>query len=118
VLGNFNDLVTPQRYIPEKAEYVIPVADPEFNGSLQVTVLNGTEEANLAITVGDLMRAEGWNIVTTASASSDTIEKTIVYYNHLSAEGPARAVADLISADGVELSTFLQGSRITVVVGA
>lgn len=117
VLGNFNDLITSPRYIPEKPEYVVPVADPEFDGAVQVTVLNGTEQAGVALTVGNLMRAEGWNIITTASASSNTIEKTIVYYNHLDAEAPARAVAELLSADGIELSTFLQGSRITVVVG-
>lgn len=95
-----------------------PEATAEHDPDITVTVLNGTTQTGLAAAVGDELVADGWNVVTESSASDTDIERTVVYYGHLSSEGAARALAEDLGGVDVQLATYyLYGSALTVVVG-
>ena len=117
---------------PTEAPAITPTVDP----ALTVTILNGTETAGLAASVGDAMREAGWEGVgSTANASATDFKTTTVYYVDPANEAAALGLADSLfakatadaTANGVTLSITsvrveqsdqFQGAQLTVVLGA
>ena len=88
---------------------------------MPITVLNGTKTVGLATKVGDYLVTQGWtgagiDVGTRANASSDTIDKTIVYYKDAADEAAARALVETLKVGTVRLTTDFN-DRITVVLG-
>lgn len=99
--------------------YEIPVAEPVDDPKIAITVLNATEQTGLAAKIGKQLRADKkWNVKTESSAATTDVATSTVYYNHLDAEGAARALAADLGVTEVKLSTFYRGNPITVVIGA
>jgi len=117
---------------PTPTPEIAPITDP----ALSVTILNGTETAGLAASVGDAMREAGWaGVGSTANASATDFKTTTVYYadpaheaaalglaNALyakaSADAEANGVTLSITAVRVEQSDQFQGANLTVVLGS
>jgi hypothetical protein len=66
-----------------------------------------------------VLGAAGWNVTTTADASSEDVPDTIVYYADATLEGAARGLAESIpSADILLSSDYAEsGADLTVVIG-
>jgi len=99
-----------------------PTAAPKLDPAVPVTVLNGTTTQGLATKVGDFLVTKGWtgaglDVGTRANASSNTVEKTVVYYKDAADEGAARALVQTLGVGTVRLTTDFN-DRITVVIGS
>lgn len=81
-----------------------PVAPAVVDGSLLVTVLNGTETEGLAGDVAESLADDGWTIGSRANASDRDVETTTVYYWAAENEGAARGLAESLGAAEVVLS--------------
>lgn len=117
---------------PTPTPTITPIVDP----ALTVTILNGTETAGLAASVGEAMREAGWaGVGSTANASATDFKTTTVYYVDPANEAAALGLADSLfakatadaAANGVALSITsvrveqsdqFQGAQLTVVLGA
>lgn len=98
-----------------------PTTAPKLDATVPITVLNGTATPGLATQVGDYLVKQGWggasmDLGTRANASSDKIDKTIVYYKDAADEGAARALVESLKVGDVKLSADFN-DRITVVLG-
>lgn len=131
ILGGTTTASTPTP-TPTPTPTITPIVDP----ALSVTVLNGTETAGLAASVGDAMREAGWDGVgSTANASATDFKTTTVYYGDPTHEAAALGLADSlfakatadaaaagvtlsITAVRVEQSDQFQGANLTVVLGS
>ncbi|MDO9396024.1 MAG: LytR C-terminal domain-containing protein [Herbiconiux sp.] len=98
---------------PPTEAAITPVTD----GTLAVTVLNGTEVVGLAGRVGEAAVASGWNIATMANASTTDFPTTTVYYEDAANEAAALGLAQLLGGVPTELSTNFPGANLTVVLG-
>ncbi len=99
-----------------------PTANPTIDPAIPLTILNGTPTVGLANQVGDALVAQGWEgaqqgVGSRATASSNDIEETIVYYADPSLEGAARGIVLSLGVGQVRLSTDFPGSQIAVVIG-
>jgi hypothetical protein len=101
---------------PEEAVEPEPVA-PIVDGTLAVTILNGTENVGLAGRVGEAAVAGGWNVATQANASASDFATTTVYYADPAYEAAALGLAELLGGASVELSTSFPGADLTAVLG-
>ncbi|MGB3413752.1 MAG: LytR C-terminal domain-containing protein [Microbacteriaceae bacterium] len=117
LVPSFDD-AKPQYPEVAKPEYVIPVVDAVQDPKMPVTVLNGTPTSGFASVVGNFLVTKNYHVIARANASSHDLSETVIYYNHLSAEAAARAIASSLGVERVELATSYQGSPITVVVGS
>lgn len=100
----------------------IPTASPKLDATVPITILNGTKTVGLATAVGDHLVKEGWtgagaDLGTRANASSDTIDKTVVYYTTAADEAAARALVQSLKVGDVRLSDSFN-DRLTVVLGS
>ncbi|WP_440710014.1 LytR C-terminal domain-containing protein [Herbiconiux sp. YIM B11900] len=94
-----------------------PTVTPVTDGTLAVTVLNGTDNVGLAGRVGEAAVASGWNVATMANASSTDFSTTTVYYEDPANEAAALGLAQLLGdVPAVQSSTF-QGAALTAVLG-
>jgi len=121
---------------PAPTQTETPTITPTVDPALTVTILNGTETAGLAASVGDAMREAGWaGVGSTANASATDFKTTTVYYVDPANEAAALGLADSLfakatadaTANGVALSITsvrvvqsdqFQGAQLTVVLGA
>ncbi len=96
-----------------------PAPTPTLDPALQITVLNGTPGVGVAGGLAEVLGAAGWNVTTTADASSEDVPDTIVYYADATLEGAARGLAESIpSADILLSSDYAEsGADLTVVIG-
>ncbi|SDY40348.1 LytR C-terminal domain-containing protein [Herbiconiux ginsengi] len=94
-----------------------PTITPVTDGTLAVTVLNGTDNVGLAGRVGQAAIAGGWNVGTMANASSTDFATTTVYYEDPANEGAALGLAQLLGNAATEQSSTFQGAALTVVLG-
>lgn len=99
-----------------------PTASPKLDATVPITILNGTKTVGLATTVGDNLVAQGWtgagtDLGTRANASSNTIDKTIVYYTTPEDEAAARALVQSLQVGEVRLSDSFN-DRLTIVLGS
>ncbi|GAA2239966.1 LytR C-terminal domain-containing protein [Herbiconiux moechotypicola] len=93
-------------------EPITPIVD----GTLAVTVLNGTEVAGLAGAVGQVAVGAGWNVATTANASTTDFATTTVFYSDPVNEAAALGLAQTLGGVPTELSTSFDAA-LTVVLG-
>jgi hypothetical protein len=98
-----------------------PTASPKLDATVPITVLNGTKTVGLATTVGDYLVKQGWtgagtDLGTRANASSNTIDKTLVYYTTPEDEAAARALVQTLGVGDVRLSDSFN-DRLTIVLG-
>jgi hypothetical protein len=132
ILGGTTASTSAPTPTPTATPTITPIVDP----ALSVTVLNGTETAGLAASVGDAMREAGWaGVGSTANASATDFKTTTVYYGDPAHEAAALGLADSlfakatadagangvalsITAVRVEQSDQFQGANLTVVLGA
>jgi hypothetical protein len=99
-----------------------PTASPKLDATVPITVLNGTKTVGLATTVGDYLVKQGWtgagtDLGTRANASSNTIDKTLVYYTTPEDEAAARALVQTLGVGDVRLSDSFN-DRLTIVLGS
>lgn len=96
-----------------------PAPTPTLDPALQITVLNGTPGVGVAGGLAEVLGAAGWNVTTTADASSEDVPDTIVYYADATLEGAARGLAESVpSADILLSSDYAEsGADLTVVIG-
>jgi hypothetical protein len=99
-----------------------PTASPKLDATAPITVLNGTKTVGLATTVGDYLVKQGWtgagtDLGTRANASSNTIDKTLVYYTTPEDEAAARALVQTLGVGDVRLSDSFN-DRLTIVLGS
>ncbi|MBC7517916.1 MAG: LytR C-terminal domain-containing protein [Microbacteriaceae bacterium] len=102
---------------------VVETADPVLDPKIQITVLNGTKTSRLANTVGDSLVAAGWGgaavgVGSRASAATDTVKLTVVYYTDAANEGAARAIAQQLKIGTVKFGNEYPSVPITVLLGA
>jgi hypothetical protein len=85
-----------------------------------VLVLNGTETAGLAAAAAEKLQAAGVPVSSTANASEDTLQETVVYYASPELEGAARGVLGALGIGDVRLDATIAetGGTIMVVLGA
>ncbi|MCS5732724.1 LytR C-terminal domain-containing protein [Herbiconiux daphne] len=102
---------------PSETPTPTPVVTPVTDGTLSVTVLNGTENVGLAGRVGQAAIDAGWNVGTMANASSTDFATTTVYYEDPANEGAALGLAQALGTAATELSTSFPGAALTVVLG-
>jgi hypothetical protein len=100
-----------------------PAAEPKLDPDIPLTILNGTNTAQLANRVGDKLVAEGWNgaeegVGSRLNASENTVEKTVVFYSDPANEGAARALVASLKVGEVRLSNDYPASPITVLLGS
>jgi hypothetical protein len=98
-------------------------ASPLLNGTIPITVLNGTPASGLANQVGDNLVAQGWGgaalgIGSRSNASTADIKQTVVYYSDPANEGAARALVLSLKVGKIQLSDVYPQSPITVVIGS
>ena len=77
----------------------------------------------LANQVGDELVAEGWDgaavgVGSRANASSQDIDKTVVYYSDPADEAAARALVLALKVGDVVLSDDFPGSPVTILIGS
>ncbi len=99
-----------------------PTASPKLDATVPITILNGTKTAGLATSVGNYLVAQGWtgastDLGTRANASSDTVDKTTVYYTTATDEAAARALVQSLKVGDIRLSKNFN-DRLTVVLGS
>ncbi|QJU52533.1 LytR C-terminal domain-containing protein [Herbiconiux sp. KACC 21604] len=111
--GSSTSTDAPEAEPTEAAPAVTPITD----GTLPVTILNGTEVVGLAGRVGESAVANGWNIATMANASTSDFATTTVYYEDPANEAAALGLAQLLGGVPTELSSSFQGAALTVVLG-
>lgn len=104
---------------PAPAPTTPPTPIPTLDPALQITVLNGTPGVGVAGGLAEVLGAAGWNVTTTADASSEDVPDTIVYYADATLEGAARGLAESVpSADILLSSDYAEsGADLTVVIG-
>ncbi|MCS5718352.1 LytR C-terminal domain-containing protein [Herbiconiux sp. CPCC 205763] len=102
---------------PSDAPTPTPTITPITDGTLAVTVLNGTDNVGLAGRVGQAAIDAGWNVGTMANASSTDFATTTVYYEDPANEAAALGLAQLLGNAATEQSSTFQGAALTVVVG-
>jgi hypothetical protein len=97
---------------------VVPTAEPTVDPALLVNVLNGTDVAGLATSVGETLVGAGWQVGSRTNAS-EVVAKTVVYYGDPTLEGAARGVLSSLGTGSIELTdAYLTSSaQITVVLG-
>lgn len=98
-----------------------PTASPKIDPTAPITILNGTPTQGLATRVGEYLVTQGWtgaglDLGTRANASSETIDKTIVYYTTPADEAAARALVQTLHVGEVRLSNDFK-DRLTIVLG-
>ncbi|WP_353807225.1 LytR C-terminal domain-containing protein [Agromyces sp. SYSU T00194] len=106
--------------LPVESTEAVATAEPTVDPSVPVTVLNGTSEAGLAASAAGIIAEAGFTVGTTANASENDIQTTVVYYASAELEGAARGVAQAIGTSEVRLSEeFAQtGADLVAVLGA
>jgi hypothetical protein len=102
---------------PTETPTPTPVVTPVTDGTLDVTVLNGTDNAGLAGRVGQAAVDAGWKVGTMANASSTDFATTTVYYADPADEGAALGLAQVLGNVATEQSTSFPGAALTVVLG-
>jgi hypothetical protein len=105
----------------ETTPTAIPLTDPatlDPAREISITVLNGSTVEGQQDVVGASLSEQGWPVGSLASASSDDIEKTIVYYSNPADEEIARGLVQAIGLGDVRESTAFPGAPITIVLGA
>jgi hypothetical protein len=102
---------------PSETATPTPEVTPITDGTLAVTVLNGTENAGLAGRVGQAAIQAGWNVGTMANASSTDFGTTTVYYEDPANEGAALGLAQALGGVATEQSASFPGAALTVVIG-
>jgi hypothetical protein len=102
---------------PTETPTPTPTITPVTDGTLSVTVLNGTENVGLAGRVGQAAIDGGWNVGTMANASSTDFATTTVYYEDPANEAAALGLAQLLGNVATEQSSTFQGAALTVVLG-
>lgn len=102
---------------PAETPTPTPTITPVTDGTLAVTVLNGTENVGLAGRVGQAAIDGGWNVGTMANASSTDFATTTVYYEDPANEAAALGLAQLLGGVGTSQSATFQGAALTVVLG-
>jgi hypothetical protein len=98
-------------------------AEPKLDPDLVISILNGTPTRGLANQVGDDLVAEGWDgaavgVGSRANASSQDIDKTVVYYSDPADEAAARALALALKVGDVVHSDDFPGSPVTILIGS
>lgn len=113
------DSVTDPAVSPTTTDATTPTAEPEapVDTSAQLAVLNATTRSGLAGAVTELLREEGWTVVSTDNFRDGAPpEATTVYYGSERLRTTAEVVAqDLGNAQVVESSAF--PADVTVVLG-
>lgn len=92
--------------------------EPITDGTLSVTILNGTESVGLAGRVGEAAIAAGWNVGTEANASATDVAISTVYYPDPAHEAAALGLAQALGGIAIEQNDSFQGANLTVVLGA
>ena len=98
----------------------VATAAPTVAPDNPVTVLNGTTTSGLAARAAETLTAAGIPVGTTANASEQDLEETVVYYATADLEGAARGVAAAIPEADVRLDAkFAEvGTPLVLVVGS
>ncbi|WP_084361537.1 LytR C-terminal domain-containing protein [Herbiconiux solani] len=102
---------------PTETPTPTPTVTPITDGSLSVTILNGTTVSGLATAVGDAADAAGWSVGSMANASSTDFPTTTVYYPDPANQAAALGLAQLLGNVPVEESQTFLGASLTVVLG-
>jgi hypothetical protein len=102
---------------PAETPTPAPTITPVTDGTLSVTILNGTEVVGLAGRVGEAAAAGGWLVGTMANASSTDFPTTTVYYEDPANQAAALGLAQLLGNVATEQSSSFQGANLTVVLG-
>ncbi len=101
---------------------ITPITDPKTIKSrkITVTVLNGTDIANEQSTVGKLLKGDGWNVTSEATASESNIKNTTVYYTNAVNKDVAEGIQLALGTGNIQLTstTVYPGASITVVIGS
>lgn len=94
-------------------------ATPQRDGTVPVTVLNGTAQAGVAGDTSDTLTGMGWNVVTIDDADSEEHASTLIYYGDAAQEGAALALAQDLGGGAPTLDPAqAPAGTIVVVVGA
>jgi hypothetical protein len=98
---------------------ISPITDPTTIASrhITITVLNGTATSGLATQASNTLKAQHWNVTSTASASTTTFKTTVVYYSLAANKDVALGVAKALGFSTVSLTDAYPGTPITVVLG-
>jgi hypothetical protein len=127
-LGGSDKKTPPNKIQPPSANSsgAQPSAPPAPVNRAETTtsVLNGTTQAGLARTLGNKLKAAGFNIVNVSDNVDQTLPATVVYYS-AGNERAARAVAKIIAVSStavepIDRNTSVSGSdaKVVVTVGA
>lgn len=105
---------------PEPTVAVEPVTDPNTipEREIVITVLNGTRTPGLESEAAGALTALAWNVGSTATASDNTIEETVVYYSNAEDEDVALGISQALGVGTIRLSDFFVGAKITIVLGS
>jgi hypothetical protein len=99
------------------AEPVTDPADIDNSRDITITILNGTETADLETTAETQLDDEGWPVTAATEAENRDTEATVVYYSDAANEDVARGVAIALGVGSVQLTDGELGAPVTVVLG-
>jgi hypothetical protein len=105
----------------ESTPTAIPLTDPatiDPERKITITVLNGGPIADEQDVAGQALAEAGWPVGSRATASTNDIEKTTVYYSNPADEEIARGLVQALGVGDVRESTAFVGAPVTVVLGA
>jgi hypothetical protein len=105
----------------ETTPTAIPLTDPatiDPARNITITVLNGGPIAEEQEVAGQELADAGWPIGSRTTASTNDIEKTIVYYSNPADEEIARGLVQTLGVGDVKLSDAFVGAPLTIVLGA
>ena len=105
---------------PTASEAPVETVAPTVSPDVPVLVLNGTDTAGLAAAAAEKLQAGGVPVSSTANASEDTLQATVVYYAAPELEGAARGVLGVLGIGDVRLDAAIAetGGTVMVVLGA
>jgi len=99
----------------------LPLTDPltiDPARQISITVLNGTTTVGEQQAVSDKLTALGWPVGSAATASTNDIKETLVYYSNPADEEIARGLVSVLGVGDVRESTAFLGAPVTIVLGA
>jgi hypothetical protein len=97
-----------------------PVLDPttiDPARAISITVLNGTTTVDIEKTAGEALRAKGWPVGATLTATNRDEPTTVIYYGNPANEDVARGLVLALGVGEIRESTAF-AAPITIVIGA
>jgi hypothetical protein len=104
---------------PTPTPTISPITDPTTIASrhITITVLNGTATAGLESKATTALKAQHWNVTSSAPASTSSFKDTVIYYSLAANKDVALGVAKALGFTTVSLTDAFPGAPITVVLG-